>query len=280
MNTLTTTAARFALVLLFSLLFLGSAWPQQYPHKHSNEIMMGAGVVLKPIYSGSDKLTSMVTPFIKADYSLGYGKIFFEFDTAGVELTGKILSFSAGFSFGENRRYPSSGKFFTGEKDHPILSETPELINPIRYFGKISASVGFGKLQTSLYYSPVEARYKDTPHSNQDYNGLLTKVAWQYELNSAKKFHLLFDMSAHFMNNDYAAAYYGVQFATARLPVYKAEAGLRDIATTIMFGYSHTKEWSSFLLMQASYLSGDAGSSPLTQNKFQPLLSIGLLYVF
>ena len=71
------------------------------------------------------------------------------------------------------------------------------------------------------------------------------------------------------MNNEYADAYHGVKYGTAKLKNYDADAGLHSIEAELEGFYFFTEHIGIGLNSGLSYLLGDAKNSPLTKSALQ-----------
>lgn len=91
---------------------------------------------------------------------------------------------------------------------------------------------------------------------------------------------LMAGVGVSWMNEDYAQAYYGVKYPTSKLDSFSPESGLHDVHGTLGLIYIVTPKLMLTLTGQGSQLLGDAADSPLTEQAFQPNVSVGVSYNF
>jgi outer membrane scaffolding protein for murein synthesis (MipA/OmpV family) len=82
------------------------------------------------------------------------------------------------------------------------------------------------------------------------------------------------------MNDDYAKAYYNIQFTTPRLNVFKAQSGVRDVDVSMALVIMFSRHVGMTFFGSGAQLLGDAKDSPLTQSSFQPQGGAILFYNF
>jgi outer membrane scaffolding protein for murein synthesis (MipA/OmpV family) len=86
-------------------------------------------------------------------------------------------------------------------------------------------------------------------------------------------------------NADYMRTYFGIAPADAvesGLPEYQPGSGFRDFGAGLSAGYYFTPRWGVIGRLGATYLVGDAGDSPITDqgSRWQPLGGLTLSYRF
>ncbi len=244
------------------------------------ELKLGAGLEFSPIYSGSNKNTYHFLPFIDATIDTAYGSLRIKNNGGSFTfIRNSYVSVSAGLGFGINRRkqsLPTLG----GDIDQNILVGTPILENQLRYFAEIVHSIPFGWLSTAIYFVPIKARYEQSGSEvrpNREYDGVLLLVSMKNRKRLSHRLSFEYSLGAKWMNENYADAYYGVQYATGNVLRYDVSSGLEDIYANFFLTYMFQKHVGVRIVGETGYLLGGAKNSPLTESQIQ---NSQMAYVF
>ncbi len=247
------------------------------------DLKLGAGFGVTPVYSGSAKLTYRYFPLVIATYESRYGALHFEENRGWITfIKNAFVSISTGAEFGTNRR-KSSLPEFGGDNDQDILEGTPTLENPVRYFGEVVYNIPMGKLTTAAHYIPVKAKYAQVAgevRPDRDYDGFLVSVSWDDTKWLYKGLNINYFVGIDWMNENYADAYYGIQYATNNLPGYDVASGFEKVTAKLLFTYMFNRQVGARIAGIGSYLLGGAKDSPLAESSNQASIRANVFYVF
>ncbi len=99
----------------------------------------------------------------------------------------------------------------------------------------------------------------------------------------SKSLTLSAGVSATWASDDYMQAYFGVspaQSLSSGLDTYSAEAGFKRADLNIGATWAMNERWFTRANLGFGYLLGDAADSPITQDEFQPSVSLFVGYKF
>lgn len=239
---------------------------------------LGVGGVtgMQPVYDGSDEMKPALLPIIEAAWHTQYVDVFASIPNDGLGLRFKEenvtgLSLALGVNFGEPRDRDA-------DKVKKFLQGTAELVNDYQLFTSLTLPLPLGELSSTLRWFPVEAEYDGQPDT--EYDGLRGELTFKTGLSLTQRLLLLAEVGATWMDDEYAQAYHGVQYATSELERFSAEGGLRDINASLQMGYLFNQHLMAIVRGDAALLLNDAADSPLTKNEFQPRLAVGVMYNF
>lgn len=246
-------------------------------YANANEIRLGIGTDISPKYEGSSKYEA--TPSFDANYhfnTMKYGN--FDIGVGG-------LRWETGDTSGFNMAI--QGTYINGRDEK------------IGYFGsKDETLVGMGKLKGSVA-AGLELNYKIgmskiyvsslTALQNRTYGGEKIKNATTIELGLNGLYSLNddwaigYNLASTWATKDYNQAYFGVtrmQADRSKFKEYTPAAGFKDVNILGMVQYKLTDNSSLNFSIGSYYLIGDAAKSPIVENKYGLLSSIGYTYSF
>lgn len=219
------------------------------------KVVLGGGAMISPKYEGSDEFKVSPVPFLSATFG----------DTMRVDPRGVSVNFykDYGFSFAVRAGYD--------------LGRSEDDSDHLRGLGDIGAGGVIGA-RLAYEFGPLEI-YTAINRIVGGSNGLEGKfgadLSFQYE-----RFLFMAGVSGTWADSKYMETYFGVtplQSALSGLPVYDVGAGIKRMDVSATVTYMATEHWVVRGQAGWGYLLGDAGDSPIVQDKSQPygLLSLG-----
>jgi MipA family protein len=243
-------AAIFALSLFT---FTAPAAAQSAEDNEVWSVSLGAGAAYRPDYEGSDDYEVDGIPMLGISYRdiflLRGGSLMFDV----VELSGTSLA--------ENLSFGPLVKFDSGREadDNPIL----------RNLGDIDEGALAGVF-VGYELGPVELELNVTQDATSRHEGLIAEIEAGYGFMLAQRLRAQLDVSATWANDDYTQAYFGITRDQARasgLRQYTAEAGMKDVGTSLTLHYLLTEHWRVTGRLAYKRLLGDAADSPLVEDQ-------------
>ncbi len=233
------------------------------------DLMLGAGAMIQPKYSGADTVGIMPFPYVDASLRTPIVDFFLNLeDWAGISKSfGKSfpITLKAGIGLGEDGRD-------NGEAN--ILKGTPDVNNVFHLFGKLEIPLPIGELSAKLRYMPLEVDYKESVRPDKNLNGFTADIDLGTGVEILPFMMVELRIGLTWMNGDYAEALYGLKYPTARLSAFNAEGGIRDVHIEVAPILMFSERAGLIALAECEYLVGDAADSPLTRQALQ--LSGGL----
>lgn len=221
-------------------------------------VVIGGGARVAPKYEGSDELEITPVPFITARFG----------DRISINPRGlSVEVFSSGpFSLTARAGYD------------PGRSE--DASTHLRGLGDIDAgAVLGGTLAYRLGPVKLHASLDRTIGGSEGLVGVLgADITHVYN-----RFLFSAGASATWGDTNHMEAYFGVtplQSVNSGLAVYKAEAGFKRVDVTASVTYAITNNWLARAQVGVGYLLGDAGDSPVVQEKVQPSAMLMVGYKF
>ena len=219
---------------------------------------LGAGVAVAPTYPGADGYRAHLAPAIH----LAYGPVFFGIGGLGVNLYR-----GAGWRFGVNLM-PGRGR---DESDDPHLSGLGNVDRTWRggvfavYFREGYLARGSVSTDIAGHHQGTLARF-DVYARRPVGDGLV----------------LFAGPGLTWADRNYTQTFFGVtpaQSAASGLPQFDAGAGVSSARVSAGAVYRLAPRWR--LLSSYSYarLTGDAGSSPITENRNQQFVAVSAVYL-
>lgn len=230
-------------------------------------ILGGAAGLYGPVYEGSDEYELRAFPFALITYKD-------RFYADPIRGAGAYLLEKGAFRAGAGVNYA----FGRDEEDADILTG----------MGDID---GGAAAEISLEYRPWEMDLPIGPsfttRIKHQFTG--TDTGTQVELNGGFGFPVAGRMivrpslRAEYGTEEYNQAFHGVtpaQSARTGLPVYDANAGFRTVGAGVFGTYLVTDTWMLTGVVTYDRLIGDAADSPLTQDKNQARVILGVVRAF
>lgn len=230
-----------------------------------NVWQVGGIVYLSPKYEGGRSYEANAFPFV-APYGLGDKGILQV--RALDDVRWRVLQYS-GFEFG-----PLAGYRLGREEDDAARLHGLGDIDGGLILGGFAAYRA-GPLALSLSYHHQV--------TGDDETGALLRFGADYTLQPAAGFKLIATIGANYATDDFMAAYFGVspaQSGASGLPVYRPDAGFKDVFVGATASIDLTDRWTLMLMGRYSRLIGDAADSPVVETENQFYGGVGLSYKF
>lgn len=207
-------------------------------------------------------------PVIMAQYRLDRFEAFVTTEEGvGLRMTPSAsvpLNVAAGINMGSGRDHDTTD----------LLEGMPDLDNPLQIFGTVKLFC----FSATFRYFPITADYDGQP--DQEYDGMVVDVDWERGWWLREFVMLNLGLGFTWMNSDYADAHYSVIAPTARLDEYQAEQGIHDVHSSVGAILIFSERVGMGIMTELSYLTGDAGDSPLTDEAFQVFGGASVFYHF
>lgn len=222
------------------------------------QVILGGGVIFAPEYEGSDKFKLTPVPLIS--FSFNESIIV---DPRGLEFT----VFSR-----DNLSFRLSAHYDGGrdEDDSDDLEGMGDIDGGILLGGTMAYQLGMVELYGTLEQTIGEG------------DGLQA-VAGAVVTQRRGAFLLSAGASATWANGEYMNTYFGVtpaQSERSGLARHDAGAGLKRVDAEVFATYLMTEHWALRSQLGLGYLVGDAGDSPIVQDRLQPNAMMILAYRF
>jgi outer membrane scaffolding protein for murein synthesis (MipA/OmpV family) len=226
---------------------------------HDWDVIVGAGVMYKPKYEGSDEMEISPIPFVSATF----------FDTLTIDPSGiELKAYEQGpFQFDVNVGYDGG----RSEDDSDDL----------RGLGDVDGGVSVGGKAT-LTYGPADF-FVSLDKTIGGSDGLLGTVGVELKQPVNEKLILGAGVSATFADKNYMESYFGVtaaQAARSEYKKYKAGAGVKNVDLSVSATYLINENWVIRGKQKLGILVGDAADSPIVKDKLQPTSMLVLGYKF
>lgn len=220
---------------------------------------LGPGGGYAPEYMGSDSNKSEILPYVELAYTHDWIRPFVSVaDGAGLKVfsSGTGLFASGGIDWGESRK----------RGDDCRLEGTGTIDNLFKYFVKTGIETEPFDFIICVNYFRVETEYAHKER-NKKYNAFLfsPRLITGYPVLENLIFQLETGLSV--MNSSFAEAYHSVRFDTDYHKEYRASAGLHDAYTEMTIVFMPVDVVSVIVQGRYTRLLGDAGRSPLTDQK-------------
>lgn len=114
------------------------------------------------------------------------------------------------------------------------------------------------------------------------HDGMVGSIGAKYRMDVNDRLTLWPGVSAGFGNGEYMQTYFGVPAGatTADRPEYSAGGGFKSVAASIEARYALTENTAILGEFEYGRLIGDAGDSPLVQDRNQPSVRLGIVRRF
>lgn len=220
---------------------------------------LGGGVGIRPEYDGSDKVRASFMPFVQVTY-----RNWLFINPAGLVVTayqndalrlGVTLQLAPGRKESQSADLTGLGDIGIGVRPGAFASY---LLGPLRFNASVSKDIGSTK--GLLAQGGVGLFYPVAPHVR-----------------------LVADTSVSWANEAYEQALFGItqtQSLASGLPVYTPSGGIQRADLRVGAIWDFSTHWSARLSGGEGILLGNAGDSPITKQKSQPMLSVGTSYRF
>ncbi|MDW3683563.1 MipA/OmpV family protein [Cupriavidus sp. CV2] len=234
-----------------------SAQPVPDPAREQSpewSITVGAGVGVAPAYLGAKDMRVLPVPvvtvqhgpfYVDAIRGLGY-----RYETGFGLFFGQALTYDLGRSDRRSDYQPGS-KRLAGMGSIGAAAVT-------------TAEIGYG-------FAPwLAVRAEGAFALSGRERGNRYRVGLEGALWSSAKDDVWYELDAHFSDRRYASTYFGVTSAQSTASGFSRYAPARGFyATSLSLNWEHrfTRHWSTLLSINAVNLAGDAGRSPIVQER-------------
>lgn len=238
--------------------------------KQGNELTLGGGVDVAPLYSGSDE--SRVTTALVIDYSMVNG--FFVSTTRGIGYGDNIGKFD----------YSAALSYRAGRKDRDVDSDSLSYGSDyLRGMGDVKGSaigvLGLGYEVTDWLNLQLQA---EVPMSQRS-NGEALHFSIVSPLYTSSKNSVTLALTSSWGTSKYMQTYYGVsasQSAASGFTRYDAKSGIYAYSLNMDWTHKLNQDWSVVAAAGFTQLAGDAQNSPIVQRKTSPTGSLKVTYSF
>lgn len=222
---------------------------------------LGAGVMYGPKYEGSDNYTVLPFPNASLEYKNG---LFFADGGNGI---------GSYFLQGENYKVGASLGMAMGRDED---DDEDNLLG----MGDIDTSAA-GNLMGEYDFGSIKLSGKLTK-GNADY-GMTAEADIGTTFSVSEKLMVMGKIGTKWADEDHMNTYFGVsptQAARSGYAGYEAESGIQSVGVSVGAFYNMTGSWDVMLMVNGDQLLGDAADSPITKQKFQPMVLVGMSYKF
>jgi outer membrane protein len=228
---------------------------------------LGLGAALSPAYEGSK--TQRVTPLpyvniegllddrvsISAAHGLAVNVIEMENIKAGV-----------GINYSSGRSRSNSGR-----------------VNGLPDINGAAVMSGFVTYDWRPFSVGLEVQNRIGPNP-----GTVVSLGGGYSFHPIPDLRISLGPKVNFADREYEQTFFGVSESSAAratalgnpMRAYSATAGIKNVELVLAAKYTITRHWSAAARVALSELVGSAANSPLTQQKFQPSVGVGVIYGF
>jgi outer membrane scaffolding protein for murein synthesis (MipA/OmpV family) len=223
-------------------------------------VTVGAGADVEPIYEGSKRYS--VQPSVVLD--VRYKSIAFLSDGEGLGVN---------LLHGQTYRAGVAIDYDLG-RDHHLQHRLTGL-------GNVGVAPE-GKLFAEYFLLPFVYR-ADIRKGFGGHNGIIGDLGMYVPLPVGKNAYVFTGPSVTFADSDYMQAYFGItpaQAARSQFHTFTARGGLDRAGWGITALYKHSEHWWVEAEGAWEYMLGDAGRSPIVEDKSQFAAGVNLLYRF
>ncbi len=269
-------SAALALALVVAFIGAGSAGAQEsYEGASGKSVTLGAGVLVKPKYEGSNDYEVIAIPLIIPRFSGGGGNSRFKKFRERVSFKGlddiRIRALqSNGFEVGPVAGYRSG----RDQDDARRLNGLGDIDGGLVLGGYAGYRIG-----------PTIFDVSASTQVTGDDTGVQVRLGVETEQQVSSWMKLTARLGTTISGDDYMQDYFGVtpaQAATsgAGLPVFSADAGIKDVHVQLGSKIELAERWLLRFRGRYARLVGDAADSPVIESEDQLSGSIGLGYRF
>jgi outer membrane scaffolding protein for murein synthesis (MipA/OmpV family) len=230
------------------------------------EVRLGAGVLIGPVYPGSETTEASPVPILDVAYRAALPML----DTIFLNTRDGlgIVAFRHGpFSIGGGIGY-ATGR---DEDDAARLRGMGNIDGAPR--ASLFLRGEFGALTVSLRGQ----------HAMGDQEGTTVTLGASYRQQITPDFSLTGNVEAVWADQDSMQQWFGVdslQAGRSGMRAYRPGSGMRSATLSLTAGYALSEHWSLHGTAGVSRLLGDAADSPVTEEKTQPFGLLGFSYRF
>jgi outer membrane scaffolding protein for murein synthesis (MipA/OmpV family) len=248
---------------------------------------VGAGVYMSNVYIGSDDYYFSPIPLAQTSYS----KNDFSFSLSLLDGLGVLYSDQkSGFHIGAFMTYGDerdSQKYSVlgisrdhSDKTKRFLQDSPTASTSFSSSVVLGFDTKIGTFEASISYNPTTVDYDQSGLDDKDYQGFLYSLSYSIEHPVTEQLIVAAKLGVDFMNQDYADAWYSVDYQTKQLDTFDAEAGLRDAIVSLQVTKMFSDRIGMSLRGEGMILLMDASKSPYTAERFQSTVMLCTFYNF
>jgi len=228
------------------------------------QVMLGAGAIYSPDFEGSDEYEVTPFPFISVEYrDLAYIR--------GPEIGVNIIRLKPSEEFAIK-----AGPLARYRRDRKVKRNAD-----LRGLGDVGTAVELGGA-LSFEYRQAWVRLSLAKDVAGGHDGLVGEGEAGVRFNLSDTLIASASAKASWADKDYMGTYFGVtpvQAVRSGLPVYRAEAGLKDVGAGLSLSYMLGRNWMVTAVGGYSRLMGDAADAPLVVRRGSPDQFHGGLFV-
>ncbi|MFZ2619831.1 MAG: MipA/OmpV family protein [Alphaproteobacteria bacterium] len=227
-------------------------------------LMVGAGVLAKPLYAGSSAMEVQPLPVVL------YRETFAQKHTLS------LMGPTAAYDYAIDRTV-SVGLQATYRSGRDA-SDAAELSG----MADVDGTVEMGPTVTYQLTPKVAATAKILADVADAHGGYTAHIGLQGRERVGEKLSLTGNVGLTYASDDFQQAYFSVPAVQARAdrPAYQADGGLHSVNVSGQATYQLHGNWHLFGMAGADVLVGDAADSPLTEQALQPRAFAGVAYKF
>ncbi len=215
------------------------------------DIMLGAGVSLRPTFEGSDRSTVHPLPLLSIKWR---DTIFLGEGGLSAHAPGALSASARASPFDPGRKDHSSGGIFESGDDR------------LKGLGTINAALGVRGF-ASYRLGPVDFDVSATKFTGSQNDGVLASFGASLPLPLTQKLIVMPHVRAGWASTDTMQTYFGVtaaQAAASAFPQFNARGGPRDVRGGVNVIYRFNRHWFAAADTSVTRLLGDAAKSPIT----------------
>jgi MipA family protein len=246
------------LIAVFPLTLLPAmrAHAQEAPEEKGDwQVMVGAGAIYAPDFEGSDDHEVQPFPFISVAYrDLAYIR--------GPEIGLNLLHFGS-----EDGLAVKAGPLARYRRDRP-----EDRNEALRGLGDVDLAIELGGA-VAVEYRQAWLRVSLAKDVAGGHEGLVGEGEAGVRFDLADALSASVSAKASWADRDYMSTYFGVtpgQSAASGLPVFGADAGIKDVGAGVNLSYRLGAHWMLSAVGGYSRLLGDAADAPLVVQRGSP----------
>jgi outer membrane scaffolding protein for murein synthesis (MipA/OmpV family) len=222
----------------------------------ADSLTVGLGAGFAPQFTGSTDYQAFPLP------TFSYETQSFTVETSEL---GVLFDFIPGPAFGAGPIIQYSFGRVPDDIDNEVVSKLPQVDDAIQVGGFLSGAVPIAEMGGSPLF--LTGRIEALTTVGANYDGVTANASVGL-FTMAGKWSLGTNFAVNYANEDQMQAFFGVTekgSAASGLPTFEAGAGLESVGIEAFVGYEINEKWSVSAFGSYSYLTGDAGDSPIVE---------------
>lgn len=251
------------------------------------QFTVNAGGLTQPTYEGSDEY--YIAPVAWPDAVYAQGNMSYSFSL----LNGIGLAY-----LNESNRLYASATVKNGaerdseeytcvilpvdhsDKTKTLLKDTPTALAPVIAQGTLGYMTPLGMIGVTVSYYPTTVDYSQKERDDKFYNAITNSFFFNASYPILNNLVCSGTVSLDLMDEDYADAWYSVNYETEKLDTFDANASIKDVAIQMQLTYMVSPKIGISLLGAEEIMLMDAKDSPYTTNAYQTALALYTFYAF